>query len=158
MKLVLLAILCSCSSVASSAPEVGLQPSLVRVSLPLHDAFGSNVFPAKFIAIGNGIVVQIPMIPIGSTIVKLDARVRGSTMAFIGFADQIDGGFQEPALPPGAPSTGAAGQEFQTITLSGINRIVQQFHVYYAGVFLSGGIQPIDVSSIELTYQISDSL
>lgn len=162
--LCVLVVLCTegCSSVASSAPEVGLVPFSVRVSLPLHAAFNRNAIPASTLSTTGGpgstlgLVVQIPALPVGSTILQLDARVRdsaiGPTRVALAFGDQVDVGFQQPGLPLGSPSSGAGGPAFQDITLTGISRLVQPLHVYWAAVALTQGAQPVEVSAIDVTY------
>jgi hypothetical protein len=148
--------------VAASIPELAVVELPVRVSIPLHSAFNNNVIPAGFLSTTGGpgtslgLVVQVPMVPVGATITSIEARVRdsaiGPTRVSLGFADQLDNGFQQPAVRPGVASSGAGAPDFQTIALTGIDRVVQPLHVYYAGVFLVSGSQPVAVSAIDVIY------
>lgn len=138
----------------------GAAPATVRVSVPLFTPGTSSVFPGRFLSTSGalGAVVQLPPIPVGSTITRLDARVRdsatGPTTLILAIAEQADNSFVGGS---GAPSPASSGTgAFQTLTLSGQARQVVALHTYYAGVFVNfvtPGTEPCLVSAIDVTYQ-----
>jgi hypothetical protein len=146
-----------CGPVATGG---GGASGLVRISVPLFGPNTSSVFPSRFLATSGalGVSVQLPPLPIGATITELDARVRdntsGPTTVVLALAEQADGSFVEPQLPPTGPSSGAG--TFQTLTLGGLARRVQPLHDYYAGVFVNTGTPgtaECRVTAIDVTYQ-----
>lgn len=138
----------------------GETPATITLAVPLFGPGTSSVFPGRFLTTSGalGQVVQLPSMPVGSVITRLDARVRdsaiGPTTLILAIAEQADNSFVGPVGAPSSPSSGAGA--FQTLTLSGQARQVAALHAYFAGVFVNSvtpGTQPCLVSAIDVTYQ-----
>lgn len=138
----------------------GGTPATITLAVPLFGPGTSSVFPGRFLTTSGalGQVVQLPSMPVGSVITRLDARVRdsaiGPTTLILAIAEQADNSFVGPVGAPSSPSSGAGA--FQTLTLSGQARQVAALHAYFAGVFVNSvtpGTQPCLVSAIDVTYQ-----
>jgi hypothetical protein len=127
----------------------------ITVQVPLFDPINNSVTPGRFFPTNGaqGVVAQLPSLPVGATITRIRARVRdnaiGPTVLFLGFSDQLDDGFGT-FVPPSEDSDGSGS--FQTLDLGGMSVTVVSLHTYQAGVFVHNGTAPAAVYAIEVTY------
>jgi hypothetical protein len=126
----------------------------ITIPVPLYGPVSSPVFPARLLSAGTS--TGIYGIPVGSTIVRVSARVRdnvqgttGPSTVIIALADQADDAVSLVAAS--SPSNGSGS--FQTITLTTSQPMVT-LHTFEVGVFFATGVNtsPGTVAAMDVTY------